>query len=103
EKLSDTCQVLLYCPVAWMFRPMLKPICPESEMGGTDSQLSGPDLRMPSVPAPVTKPRLERLTVGSVGCVPDEALRVKSTRASFTAVGPSMKVLESMNCWARAG
>ena len=79
--------MLLYCPVAWMLRPILKPIWPESEMGGTDSQSAGPDLMIPSVPAPVAKPRLERLTFGSVGCVPDEALRVKSTRASFTADG----------------
>src|SRR5215475_8218481 len=90
EKLSATCQVLLYCPVALIVRPKLNPICPVREIGGTDCQESGPELMMPRVPAPVTNPRLERSTLGSVGWLLTEAMRRKSTRASFTADGPKL-------------
>ena len=50
-----------------MVRPKLKLTWPDSWMGGTDSQEAGPELMMPSVPGPVTKPRLESETGESVG------------------------------------
>ena len=95
--------MLLYCPVALMLRPKLKPTWPESEIGGTDCHVSGPELMIPSVPAPVTKPRLESDTPESVGWLLTEAMRVKSTRASLTADGPSSLVFASTPCCARRG
>ena len=95
--------MLLYWPVALMVRPKLKPIWPVSEIGGTDCQVSGPELMMPSVPGPVTKPRLARSTFGSVGWLLTEAMRMKSTRASFTAEGPNVCVFASTPCCVRAG
>ena len=100
EKLSAKCQVLLYCPVALMVRPKLKPTWPESEIGGTDCHVSGPELMMPSVPGPVTKPEAGELTLGSVGWLLTEAMRVKSTRASLTAEGPSSLVFARTPCCA---
>src|SRR5215472_9056052 len=97
------CHVLLYCPVALMLRPKLKPIWPFNEIGGTDCHVSGPELIMPSVPGPVTKPRLESCTGESVGLLLTDARRVKSTRASFTADGLSVRVFERTACCARRG
>src|SRR5437588_3911765 len=103
EKLSAKCQVLLYWPVALMARPKLKPTCPLSEIGGTDCQVSGPELMIPSVPTPVVKPRLFSLTPASVGWLLTEAIRVKSTRASFTTEAPIWCVLASTPCCTRLG
>src|SRR6516162_2888346 len=103
EKLSERCQVLLNWPVLLMLRPKLKGVWPESEIGGTDCQLSGPELMIPSAPAPVTKPRLESCTSGSVGWLVTVAMRVKSTRASLMADGPICLVLARTPCCTRFG
>src|SRR5258708_40025337 len=86
-----------------MVRPKLKLIWPDSEMGGTDCQASGPELMMPSVPGPVTKPRLESDTGGSVGWPLVEAARVKSRRGSFAAGGPVVGGFGSTPPCARLG
>src|SRR5215467_13724027 len=103
ERVSAMCHVLLYCPVALILRPKLKPIWPLNEIGGTDCHVSGPELIMPSVPGPVTKPRLESCTAESVGWLLTDAVRVKSTRASFTIEGPKSFVLASTACCVRFG
>ena len=58
---------------------------------------------MPSVPGPVTKPMLARSTFPSVGWLLTDAIRMKSTRASFTAEGPNVCVFAITPCWVRAG
>src|SRR3954452_20468846 len=88
----------MYWPRRWLLRPKLKLF---RLMGGTDSQSDGPELMIPRVPTPVTKPRLESDTFGSVGAPVTPALRVKSMRASLTMVGLSVIVLASTNCCAR--
>src|SRR5579859_1446117 len=58
---------------------------------------------MPSVPAPVLKPREERLAKLPAGLSLCSEVRKKLTRTSFTAVDPRVLVLLVTNCCAREG
>src|SRR3989442_10095847 len=65
---------------------------------GTLVYPAGPELLMPSVPSPVTKPMLSRLGAPLSGA-DMEGIRVKFQRNSLTAVGPRMRVLLMVACW----
>src|SRR5580765_7590370 len=56
---------------------------------------------MPRVPAPVMKPRDERVGKGPAGLSLCNAVRKKLTLASFTAVDPSVFILLITNVCAR--
>src|ERR1700693_4409000 len=58
---------------------------------------------MPSVFAPVTNPRSERLARLPAGLSLWSVVRKKLIRASLTAVAPSVLVLLITNSWAREG
>src|SRR5580692_5417779 len=80
-----------------MFKPMLLKL-----VWGTYSGYPASGI-MPRVPAPVTKPRDDKLAKLPEGLSLCTAVRKKLNRASFTAVAPNVLVLLITNSCAREG
>src|SRR6478752_8318886 len=82
---------------------MEKPKLLKLKSGTYSGNPGGPDGLIPRVPTPVTNPRSESFAKLPFGLFVVVDVRKKLTRASFTALGPSVLVLLMTICCARLG